>query len=189
MKKNEQNIYQSNLLDIKINMHKIKSASPYIDFKALRSTDIGRKSSILSQHPKPNNVSYVLNYLNKYIEHDKQKLMDSKEFLNESSLHTFKTALNNGNTSAYTNNSTTSATTNNNHQVKSRMAPIENNEAFKYLKKRLANKHYETISRPNFNVAVITPNPQADKLAKDFYERKFDKRYFYCFDNYDLKKR
>jgi len=177
MKKNEQILYQSNLLDIKINMHSIKSASAYIDLKALRSTDIGRKSSILSQNPKPNNVSYVLNYLNKYIEYDKQKLMDSKEFLNESSLHTFKTGLNNGNTSATTNNSTTSTTNNNNHhQVKNRMAPIENNEAFKYLKKRLANKHYETISRPNFNVAVITPNPQADKLAKEIYERKFDKR-------------
>ena len=172
-KKSEQIIYHSNskgcIGEVKISLNTIKSPSPYIDLNPLKSADIGRKSSMLSQNPKPNHVSHALNYLNKQSEYDKQKLLDTKEFLNESSLTTFKTGLNNGNTSANTYL--------NNNPVKSRTAPTENNEAFKYLKNRLADKHLETISRPNFNVAGIIPNPKAEKPEKDYYERKFAKRY------------
>ena len=173
-KKSEQIIYHSNskgcIVDVKISLNTFKSPSPYIDLNALKSADIGRKSSMLSQNPKPNHVSHALNFLNKQSEYDKQKLLDTKEFLNESSLTTFKTGLNNGNTSANT-------YFNNNNPAKSRTAPTENNEAFKYLKNRLADRHLETISRPNFNVAGIIPNPKEEKSEKDLYDRKFAKRY------------
>ena len=138
------------IVDIKIHLHNIKSAVPYNDLKALQTPDIGRKSSLLSQQPKTSKIS-IINYLNSFANHEKQKpQVETKEF-NDSSLNAFKS-------------------------LKNRSTPTENNEAFKFLKNRLANKHYETISRPNFNAAGIIPVAPTEKIAKDIYDRKITKR-------------
>ena len=162
-KKSEQITYQSNskgyIVDIKIDLNNFKASAQFPDIKA--NADAKRKSSYVSKSSsKSNNNVTVMNYLNNYADVDKSRMdnLTSRD-LNEASqllsgYRQFGTA--NG---------------------KHRPMPNENNEAFKYLKNRLANKHYEAISRPSFNVAGISPVVQNEQTSTELYDRKIAKRY------------
>jgi len=65
-----------------------------------------------------------------------------------------------------------------NKKHKLKLVNNENNQAFKIIRSRLAQMHYESSHTPNFLIAGIAPIAQPELVAQDFQDRKFTRSNF-----------